>query len=490
MGKKLEITKKAEDFLKKPNKGGIFSIWPKFLLKNLEKYFGSELLVKIPDTLADKSQEMLVAIDTLYQLQSMGIIENIKKGRRYPDEPFIYIYNVNSNKESNIKLGTGVEFNNEVKAIWRATAEGVERSLWSSSDHLLKNSVESNYEDLKGKALNIFKLAGFSEEQKSNLSNLKFNTQTELRWLEAFSVQGNEKMYCPLQLASSNFAYRNQRLSPTQNRKEPLLRWCITTGLASGRNMVEAIVKGIMEVIERDAFMITYLNKLSPEVVDLDYVSAQDEEINAIIKNFQRYRLEPYIVRLPSDFPVHIYLAVILDRTGLGPAFCVGASADFDFKQAIIDSLSEALIVRYSLKRKFKNDINEKQIGREERLIYWSRPENLNKIEFIFSGEKVKIDLKKRMFELRETQEYFKEKLKILSDELSKKNYEACYVKITTPEIEKLGIFSAKVIISELQPMHLNESIPYFGGKRLKEIPEKMGYKAALTLNQEPHPFP
>jgi hypothetical protein len=37
--------------------------------------------------------------------------------------------------------------------------------------------------------------------------------------------------------------------------------------------------------------------------------------------------------------------------------------------------------------------------------------------------------------------------------------------------------------------MHLIETLPYLGGKRLKEVPRKLGYKPAKELNPEPHPF-
>ena len=43
-----------------------------------------------------------------------------------------------------------------------------------------------------------------------------------------------------------------------------MLRWAVTTGLATGQSLEEAIAKGILEVVERDAFMISYLNRLSP----------------------------------------------------------------------------------------------------------------------------------------------------------------------------------------------------------------------------------
>jgi len=272
-----------------------------------------------------------------------------------------------------------------------------------------------------------------------------------------------------------------------------MLRWSITTGLATGKYLEEAIIKGILEVIERDAFMISYLNKLSPPIIDLEYLSAQDEETARIIKNFKRYNLEIYALQLPTDFSdIYIVAAFIIDCTGLGPALSIGASADFNVKTAFLDALSESLSVRFSLKFKdrFKNKIDLNKIGQEERIIYWAKQENLPKIDFFFKGERIKINLKQDFYKITDDKKYYKEKLKFLVNELRAKNYEACYVELTTPEIKKLNLRSVFVVIPELQPLHLDESIPYFGGKRLKEVPLKLGYQPAEVLNQEPHPFP
>jgi len=485
---KLEITTSPLKILETRPSKNIFIKIIKTILISLEKYFGSEILIKTPSDLYgvndNINDEILKIINIASRLQSLGIIENITKKTKYADEPFAHIYHVSCPGKA---YGAGITFFEAKKAIWKALGEAVERHLWyNSNDFYKKRLLKTSYKNIKNKKLNIFSLAGFSQEQKNKLSSLQFGENTILNWVPAFSLTLKKTIYCPIQLISA-FYFNKERAQ----EKEPMLRWCITTGLATGRFLEEAIIKGILEIIERDAFMISYLNKLSPPIIDLEYLSAQDEDIANIIKNFKRYNLEIYTLQLPTDFSgVYIVAVFIIDRTDLGPALSVGASADFNLKTAFLNALSESLIVRYGLKNKFQNEINLQKIGREERLIYWAKPENLPKIDFFFKGEKIKVNLEQNFYKTTDDKKYYKEKLNFLVNELKAKNYEACYVELTTPEIKKLNLRSVFVVIPELQPLHLDESIPYLGGKRLKEVPLKLGYQPAEILNQEPHPFP
>ncbi len=483
----LKITAPASEILKNQISRNFLKKVIGVLLRFLEKYFGAGILIDIPSQLQNLDPQILKAVNVASEIQSLGIINNIKKRQRYFDEPFLYNYYALS---INKAFGVGVDFFNEANAFWKSLAEATERYLWLNSDDFLKKRVQTSYKKIKSRSLNIFSLAGFSQKQKSEIPLLQFDENTVFDWVQSYSLIQKKSVFCPIQLISA--IYFGEKVKTPENSKglEPMLRWAITTGLATGQSIEEAIVKGILEIVERDAFMIAYMNKLSPPIIDLEHLSYQDEEIAKIIRSFKRYNLEIYILQLPTDFPVHINFAIIVDRTGLGPALTVGAGASFDFKTSFLAGVSEALTVRYSLKKKFRREIDLKNIDREERLIYWTRPENLKKIDFFFKGNNVKINIERNFYEVEKGKDYYREKLDILSKDLKRKHYETCYIELSGKKIKKLGFRCVNVVIPELQPMHLKESIPYFGGKRLKEIPLKFGYQAADVLNQEPHPFP
>lgn len=460
----------------------------------LEKYFGAKILLEVPPNLQEINPELYQAIDVAHKLKSVGIISELRKIPKFADEPHLFRFVASPG----INRGSGADFLSEKKAVWKTLGETAERYLWSTSDAFYCDRlVKKPYSEIKKSALNILGLAGFSNEQRKKIGFLKFDEKTNFRWIEADSLISGKKKFCPVQLVSLRYFRENVKTFEHEEGKEPMLRWIITTGLATGQSLEEAVVKGILEVIERDAFMISWLNRISPPRIDLENLVEQDEDLKRIVRYIQRYHLELHLLQLPTDFAVHIYAAIIVDHSGLGPAFSIGASSDFDLKICLVDAISESLSVRLSLKNKLNADEeSQKKMNRRGRLVFWSVKENLPKIEFFFRGNKKNLDLEKDRSvysldnELAERKKYYEKKLMNLRDELRKKSCETCYVELTTPEIKDLGFRCAKVVIPELQPMHLDESIPYFGGKRLKEVPERRGYMPAEELNKEPHPFP
>ena len=135
------------------------------------------------------------------------------------------------------------------------------------------------------------------------------------------------------------------------------------------------------------------------------------------------------------------------------------------------------------------------KINREGRLIYWSKPENLSKLDFLFGGKKEMVDWNwhrdfLKLDKTEKTNLTSEEKMAILKKEFLQKKYDLLWLEITSPEIKKIGLHVVSVVSPDLQPMHLEEEIPYLFGKRLTEVPRKLGYSVAEELNRDPHPFP
>lgn len=467
-------------------------------LRFLEKRLKGDLLLEAPESLQKIKSDLWPAIIASAKIKSLGAIVS-KKRSFLPDEPFVYQYWTKINGQLS---GNGSDFLSEKSALWRSIAEGVERYLWKTSeDFYQKKILFSNYANLKEKALNIFLLAGFSEKDKEKNEILSFGENSRFGWTEALSLLSEKKIYCPIQLVSHHY-FRLKSKEPENPRgEEPMLRWPVSTGLATGRYLEEAVAKGILEIIERDAFMITHLNKLSPPRIDLEHLSEQDEDIKKILKRFQRCRLKVTLLQIPTDFPVFVTMALITDRLNSSPALAVGTSADFDIKKCLLDALAESLSIRLALRKEpplFKKSFDSKIINRESRLFYWSKPENLSKINFLFKGAPKKIDLpaETKFFNLstKEKNEnlkiYYSEKLRDLKSALRYLNYDGCYVELTPEEVQKTGLHCTVTVIPELQPMHLDEKIPYFSGRRLKEVPTKLDYQPIQKVNTDPHPFP
>jgi ribosomal protein S12 methylthiotransferase accessory factor len=466
-----------------------------FFVNLLERFFGSNLLIKVPKNIQNLDSSLFRALVAARKVRDRGYFDKLVKVPLYPDEPFIHRYVIYPATQNHT---VGANFFDEEKAIWSVIAEEVERSIWRDSNaHFRTSLIQSTWKNIFEKSIDLSRLAGFSEIQKKQNDILRYDENTSFGWIKVTSLVSKRKKYCPAQLMSPRYFRENVKtLGNSNSDREPMLRWPVTTGLATGQSLEEALVKGILETIERDAFMISYLNKLSPPLVDLNNLSEQDPQIRKVLKGFGRYRLESYAVQLVTDFPVNVILGILIDRSGNSPAVTVGARAHFDLKTCVLDAFSEALSSRCYLRSVFNQPIDLTHIGRTERMIYWTKKENLHKIEFLIKGPKKIVNLssqKNAFFDSDkeiERRNYYKIKLTKLVSDLSKKKYEACFVNLTDSKISSIGFKSVFVIIPELQPMHLSESMPYLGGLRLSDIPKKLGYLLPEELNKIPHPFP
>ncbi|MCW9054903.1 MAG: YcaO-like family protein [Candidatus Pacebacteria bacterium] len=467
------------------------------VLSILERYIQEPLYINTPpiqELTEGDIAKIRPAISAAHALKENGIIDFIEKQKRiYDDEPPFYAYRAVSPKNHGYEKnsGHGVHFFSEKRALWRTLGECVERFLWRYENESNSEYITASYEEMPERTLDIFSVVGFSNEQRADNKFIQFTEKTPLRWVPSTSLISNKKIYCPAQFSSAyymGFVQTPFLKDEKSRRDEPMLRWCVSTGLATGASTEDALVSGILEIIERDAFMISYLNKLTPPQVDLEELALRDKEVSLILKSFKRHNLEAYVLELPTDFPVAVYCTVIKDKSGVGPSIAVGASADFDKKTCLLDSMSEALSVRVSVRSLSKRHSNKiKNMNQDGRLIHWAQKEQLEKLNFFLGGEK-----KKCAFTTNKTGRvrHGKEELKELIHSFKKNGQELCYVDLTTKETRGAGFFTVNVIAPEMQPLHLNEFVPYLSGKRLREVPEKLGYTSAETLNTEPHPFP
>tara|TARA_Y100000310_G_C20696035_1_gene825816 strand:- start:2646 stop:4100 length:1455 start_codon:yes stop_codon:yes gene_type:complete len=473
---RLKITTPAVDFLEENNLSQLTKPVVNFAIAFLERYFQTPLLISTPTPIQSLETPSRIILELAHTLKSLGMLESVYPvSRRFPDEPFLYGCYVKPH-------GYGSDFFNRDIACMRALGENLERMLWYEGDFTYKRSRRTSYKELGNSALNIFALAGFSNTQKAKHKKLQFDEHSIFTWIQGYSLTQKKEIFCPTQLISAKHS---------ETAKEPMLRWSVTTGLATGKNLEESIIKGILEIIERDAFMITWLNKLTPVLVDLESLSKQDKEIAYVVNQLARYHIDAYVVILPTDFPVFVVNAILVDKTGIGPAITIGAGASFNKKSSIFTALREALGSRHTIRDKFKNyklSESRDQFGREDRLIYWAQKKDSSSLDFLTKGKKESINIQEDSPD--DSRMYYKQKLLDLINHCKNKNYEVTYVELTSKyTTKKTGLHTVSVIIPELQPLHLDETIPYIGGSRISSVPQQLEYRPAKTLNIEPHPF-
>ncbi|HYF10428.1 MAG TPA: YcaO-like family protein [Candidatus Paceibacterota bacterium] len=461
----------------------VSSSWKRELLgaffEALGKRFGTDILLRVPDAARGLHPAIFKDLPAVQRLRERGLLTDVGFLPGYPDEPALY-----RAYAKGASSGSGAHFSSPERALWSALGECIERSLWFHAEEWYGNKTRpSLYRSLPGEKLDPSSISGFSEAQKEADPLLATGAETVFEWIRAKELISDKDIWVPLQLLSAEYANKKQKSPYHPSNTEPLLRPTVTTGLATGATLEEATLYGALEVIERDAFMIAWLNNLSSPRLDPESLSAEHSDIAAMLASFKRHRLRAEMLLLPTDFPVHVVAGVLIDETCNGPAFTVGAKAHWDIKEAVLGAFSESTSVRYSLKKKGSEKAEAKAMGRKERLAYWAEKDNLPRAGFFTRG-----DLMPHVPAptARDGQEGWQKIIR----HMAHKRYRLFAPEISSPASRSSGFRSVYVFSPDLQPLHLDERAPCFGGPRLSDIPRELGYAAADTLNPEPHPFP
>ena len=117
----------------------------------------------------------------------------------------------------------------------------------------------------------------------------------------------------------------------------------VSTGLACARSLDEAVLKGIFECIERDAFMIVWMNRLRVPRVDIDshpYLRRLYRE------RLQRDGLRYVLLRTTTDIAVPSFLCLLIDERRSPPMISAGGASSLDPVYAAAKAMTEAVQTR------------------------------------------------------------------------------------------------------------------------------------------------
>lgn len=403
--------------------------------------------------------------------KKFGIIKSIRRTLNFNDEPKLSHY-IAEPMINNYGTCSGTALN-EKRARLKAICEMIERHCLSIVD---KNITIESYSNLKH-ALDPFSIAGVAQQDKNK--SFSYNKETKFAWVKGTSLTKMMNVWLPAQLVYVPYY-----------RKEPIIRHPITTGAASGTSYSAAIYRGLCEIIERDAFMITYLNKLPRCLINIS--SIKNKNIKTLDKAFRRYNLERYSFDITTDIKVPVILTILIDRTGIGPSVSLGMKCSFNVEDALLGSMEEAQQTRPWVREEMQRYIMNKKIPAKyryflERGFFWYNTNMIKNLNFLIKT-KNKISINKmKSIKFKNSNQRLKHIINIMN------KYEICVVDITTKKLKKIGFRVIKVIVPELQPLYLIEKNKYWGGERLYEVPKILRYRKNNStynkLNKTPHPF-
>lgn len=336
------------------------------------------------------------------------------------------------------------------------------------------------------------RFALFSERQyrRPGFPFAPFTRDTRVAWVEGYSLVRRRPLLVP-----ASRVYMPYTLQPGERGIGSMT----STGTATGDSLARAILSALYEVVERDAFTISWLAQTPARAIDVRG-SRSDEPLRRLFEErFETPGLHYRVLDVTSDLGVATVYVILTQDRQPSPLYAVGAAARLDGKRAVQKALVEAvqgvpyithLVDREPGWRPAPDFSNVLDFTHNARL-YTVAPELAPKLLGIDDriAHTVTLDALPRWDErgaLAEVEE--------VAARLGARGYEAVVVDLTTPDIASLGLHVVRVVVPELATLHGSHRLPFLGCARLVDVPVRLGHRAApadeASLEIYPHPFP
>ena len=336
--------------------------------------------------------------------------------------------------------------------------------------------VWGSYSELRADAILPTELPLFAahEYSRRGFPFEPFDPDRETRWNWAFNLTQQRRVLVPT--SAVWYGYDDWLLGESSN------------GVAAHSSRGCALRNAALELVERDAFMIHWLHRLSPPRLGSVIVS---ERRGRLIDWVERSGYVVHLRDLSTNLRIPVVLAIGVHEERSGPALLVGAGAALSPYEALDKALSELYSATFSapaqwmLKRPL-DPTDIAQLGDHARA-FTEHPEWLRHASFLWSSE-TSVDWSAYRDGAQTDDE-----LRTITELLRLRGHDLIGINITGKDVARHNLQIVRAIVPGLQPLALG-SRARLGGRRLFEAPREMGYADAAgcaeDLNPIPHCFP
>ncbi|MCP3801373.1 TOMM precursor leader peptide-binding protein [Allokutzneria sp. A3M-2-11 16] len=321
-----------------------------------------------------------------------------------------------------------------------------------------------------------------------------FDPDAEYRWVWGYSFARQEPILVPE-------AYAYYRAPRPEGTPAPFV-YEISNGCALGGCLEEAIFYGILEVAERDAFLMTWYARMG--VPRIDPESAADRTVPALVRTLEAetgYHVSIFDITLEQRVPSIWAMAVDEhDRPGHPKVVCAAGSHP-DPERAAENALSELGPILSALVEAFPEQARRARAMAADPELVADMPDHalasgdpsaFARLDFLVSSARRSTfaDLPRGFGNADLTDDLRELVGRYLADGM-----DVVVVDQTTPEHAAGDLACVKVIIPGTLPMTFGHRFRRVDGlPRLREVPHRLGMSdrplTAEEINPDPHPFP
>ncbi|MCY4516983.1 MAG: YcaO-like family protein [Acidimicrobiaceae bacterium] len=439
-----------------------------------------------------------VTIDILPRILSskVGLIQQLQPGQYRAQDPAVLAMGVSSGDLARVAgienspkaggAGTDIE-----TAIASTVGEAVERYCMYWFDRA--DFVTGTYNEFADDAVRPDMLRLYSEQQvretPPSVRLAYFGNDTRISWVWAYSLTRSRPALVP-----ASFVYLNYE--PVDG--ETLIGRNTSTGLAAGATLEEAVLSGLTEVIERDAFTISWLRRRVGPQIHIDDEALADEIATRFMTDHPAVDLRIFDITL--DIPVPCVLGILRRPMEYGPAVCVASVTRTSPRGAIakcVREIGQGMPYMRYLRNQLADwepatDHSDVRTFDHHYTLYSKRPQLIER-NLKFCNDAI------RAVRLTDLPDVSTGRplgdIKTLVRMLDAIGHEVLALDITTPDVSDVGLRVVRVLVPGLVPLHGNHNFPYLGVERLHTVPAKLrwaddGWEPSSSINPDPHPFP
>ncbi|MBP6889313.1 MAG: YcaO-like family protein [Candidatus Moranbacteria bacterium] len=384
--------------------------------------------------------------------------------------------------------GQGVA-NDKSVALSKALGEIIERVISGIYD---KNTfvVNASPEEVMEKFPVIYppKYHRFLDQQKERFPELRYSQTDVLTWVTGRNLITQERTYIPINITSWC-----SQLQP-RGVGDKIIVHATTNGSAGYFTKEGAVLRGLLEVVQRDAFLVHWLTTIPPEII---LQESLPDSLRHQIQVFESIGISLFILHT-TTLSIPSVLVAAVNAESETPGVTITAASAMTLEEAIQDALREMIIgieIFY-----YKDPVERQKYAEAEfepfvsrldkisRQFYWHGKERVDRFQWFCSGKCVSYAEACR-YDLRCIQDdknRLKTCLKVLK-KLGSDYYPVVYYPKNSIQ-ETLGFFVAQVYIPKAFPLYLFEGYGTFKSERLQEFAESRNV-SDWKLNPLPHGF-
>ncbi|WP_237106092.1 YcaO-like family protein [Nonomuraea sp. MG754425] len=312
----------------------------------------------------------------------------------------------------------------------------------------------------------------------------RFDDDTPVAWTPAYSLTRAAWTHVPACLV--HLPYTRQGGEVAEHVAGP----AISTGLACATSRAEAVLSGLHEAIERDAFMISWLRELPLDRVDL---LSDPSVADVYTARLRRPGLDYHVLDMTRDLGVPAFLCLLLDHRQDPPIACAGGAAHHDPARAVLKALLEAAQTREWARHlcRTRRGAVPPAPGElrtfEDHVFHYASGCSRQALEPFLDRPEAPIPAG------GPPPAGHRAAVESLVARLAAAGLEVLVTDLTTPDVAACGYHVVKVVVPGLQPLYADESQPMLGGHRVyAEHPDAPcpRPRGPEDLNREPHPYP